>query len=215
MGLFDKVRKGFSEMTGGVDGELFQIGQPGRAVIVNVQMSGTTVQMGGGLVERVCTFVVEVTLNDVPPYQAQVRQRVPEMWLAQIQPGATVVTARVHPQDRMRVALDFNAPPPTVRLAANGDPTGSAAWLLANGTPARAVIVQNQPLGMTNPDGVPMHAFVLTISPQDGMPYQIQVGNPVPPEALPLLYPGSKVPVKVAPGNPNAAVIDWVAALGD
>jgi hypothetical protein len=56
---------------------------------------------------------------------------------------------------------------------------------------------------------------VLTISPQEGMPYQIQVGNPVPPEALPLLYPGSKVPVKVAPGNPNAAVIDWAAALGD
>jgi hypothetical protein len=215
MGLFDRVRKGFSEMTGGVDTELLQIGQPGRAVIVNVQMSGTTVQMGGALVERVCTFVVEVTLDDVAPYQVQVRQRVPEMWLAQIQPGASVVTARVHPQDRMRVALDFNTPPPTVRLASSGNPNASAAHILATGTPAKAVIVQNQPLGMTNADGVPVHAFVLTISPQEGMPYQIQVGNPVPPEALPLLYPGSKVPVRVAPDNPNAAVIDWARALDD
>jgi hypothetical protein len=215
MGLFDKVRKGFSEMAGGVDTELLQIGQPGRAVIVNVQMSGTTVQMGGGLVERVCTFVVEVALDDVPRYQAQVRQRVPEMWLAQIQPGATTVTARVHPQDRMRVALDFNTPPPTVRLASNGDPNHSAAHILATGIPARAVIVQHQPVGMTNAEGLPVHAFVLTISPQEGMPYQIQVGNAVPPQALPLLYPGSQVPVKVAPGNPNAAVIDWAAALGN
>jgi hypothetical protein len=45
-------------------------------------------------------------------------------------------------------------------------------------------------------------------------PYQIKVGNPVPPEALPLLYPGSKLPAKFDPnGAQEAVAIDWAGAL--
>jgi hypothetical protein len=45
-------------------------------------------------------------------------------------------------------------------------------------------------------------------------PYQIKVGNPVPPEALPLLYPGSKLPAKFDPnGAKEAVAIDWAGAL--
>jgi hypothetical protein len=86
--------------------------------------------------------------------------------------------------------------------------------VLETGTPGRAVIVQSLPLGKRNPAGVDLYAFVLTVMPEGKDPYQIQVGNPTPPEALPLLFPGSKVPVKIGT-EPNAVVIDWQAALAE
>jgi hypothetical protein len=42
-------------------------------------------------------------------------------------------------------------------------------------------------------------------------PYQIEVGNPTPQAALPFLFPGSRVPVKIGTA-PNDVVIDWHAA---
>ena len=51
--------------------------------------------------------------------------------------------------------LDFNNPPPTVTVA-NQPGQESAADILATGIPARAVIVQTQPLGMQNAAGVDM-----------------------------------------------------------
>ena len=38
---------------------------------------------------------------------------------------------------------------------------------------------------------------MLTVMPQGRDPYQIQVGNPTPPKALPFLFAGSHVPVKI------------------
>jgi len=40
------------------------------------------------------------------------------------------------------------------------------------------------------------------------------VGNPTPPEALPLLFNGSHVPVKLGAG-PEEVVIDWAQALAN
>jgi hypothetical protein len=50
--------------------------------------------------------------------------------------------------------------------------------------------------------------------PEGKDPYQIQVGNPTPPAALPFLFPGSRVPVKIGT-DPNAVVIDWDAAVAE
>ena len=214
MGLFSRISKGLSGMVGGIDAETAQIGLPAQAELLQVIPQGTTVQMGGAMVERVCEFTVRITMDDVPPYQAQVRQRIPEPYLGRLRPGAmAVVAARVHPQDPHRIALDFNAPPPQVRAARGGDPRQSAAYLLANGEPAQAVIVSAQSLSMTNPEGVPLYGFVLTVIPQDGrQPYQVQVGNPAPATALPYIFPGSRVPVRLLPDTPQAVVIDWSAA---
>lgn len=66
---------------------------------------------------------------------------------------------------------------------------------------------------MVNAAGVPLVAFLLTVMPLQGQPYQVQIGNPCPNEALPLLYPGSQVPAKVLPEDPNSVVIDWAAAM--
>jgi hypothetical protein len=68
---------------------------------------------------------------------------------------------------------------------------------------------------MKNPHGVDMHAFVLTVMPDGQKPYQTKVGNPVPEEAVPLLFPGSNLPAKVLPEEPEGVVIDWDAALAE
>jgi len=97
---------------------------------------------------------------------------------------------------------------------AAGSAQGSAAAILATGTPCDAVIVQFEPTGLKNPNGIDMYAFVLTVMAKGTPPYQITVGNPVPAEAVALLYPGSKVPAKFDPSGPKEALaIDWTAAI--
>jgi hypothetical protein len=204
MGLFKKL-------TGGIDQKLLETGVLGRGVILGVRPSGTTLQSGNGLVERKCEFQVEVTLDGQAPYEATCTQRIPEVYLPQFQPGASVVAVRVDPQDPSKIVLDLASEAPTVRVARDPN-TASAADILASGRPAVAVIVQSQPLGMQNAEGVDIHAFVLTVMAEGQQPYQTQVGNPTPPDALPLLYPGSHVPVKLGAG-PNEVVIDWRQAL--
>ena len=86
---------------------------------------------------------------------------------------------------------------------------------MSKGVEACAVIVQSQQLGMTNPAGVDLYGFQLTVMVDGRAPYQIQVGNPVPPEAVPLLYPGSNVPAKMMPGSDNSVAIDWTAAIAE
>jgi hypothetical protein len=129
-------------------------------------------------------------------------------------PGATVAV-RVDRDDHSHVALSLGEDPPTVTMAAEGDPnTGSAVRILAEGAPCKAIIVESQPLGMRNPAGKAMYAFLLTVMADGRAPYQTQVGNPVPDEAIPLLYPGNAVPAKrMADGDDHEIVIDWDAAL--
>jgi hypothetical protein len=210
MGLFNKIR----DLTGSVDKELLAKGQLGRGIIVSVQQ--TSVSTGADFdPAHVCLFTVEVALDDTPRYTATCRQAVRATFLPQLMlPGATVAV-RVDSRDHSRIALSLGEEPPTVTLAASGDAkTGSAARILELGEPCKAVIVQSQPLGMRNPKGDDMYAFVLTVMAEGRAPYQIQVGNPVPAPALPLLYPGNTVPAKRMPdGDERELAIDWHAAL--
>jgi len=203
----------FSKLTGGVDKKLLETGLPGRGIITDVQLTGTTVQTNNGLVQRTCIFTMEVSLDNKEPYTATCKQRIPEIDIAQIQPGNTTVAVRANPENPEQVAIDFNSAPPTVTTP-GGEGDHSAAHLLATGTPARAVIVSWQPLGKKNPAGVDLYAFQLTVMPDGKDPYQIQVGNPCPPDALPFLFPGSRVPVKIGT-VPNAVVIDWAQAAAE
>ena len=202
-----------SKMTGGPDKKLLETGLLGRAIITNVRPTGTTLEVGNGLVQRVCVFTVEVSLDGKAPYTATCKQRIPEIHIAQIQPGNTTVAVRANPAELTQIALDFATEPPVVTTP-GGSGNHSAAEILATGAPGRAVIVQYQPLGKRNPAGVDIYAFMLTVMPHSGDPYQIQVGNPAPPAALPYLFPGSRVPVMIGT-NPNAVVIDWEAAVAE
>jgi hypothetical protein len=197
-------------MTGGTDKKLLQTGLLGRGIITEVKLTGTTVQSGNGLVQRKCVFTAEVSLDGKAPYMATCTQRIPEIVLPRIQPGNTTVAVRADPSDLTQIALDFDTDPPVVTTqGATGN--HSAAEILATGEPGEAVIVESQPLGKRTPAGVDVYAYVLTVMPQGRDPYQIQVGNPTPPAALPFLFAGSHVPVKIG-SDPNSVVIDWDSA---
>ena len=202
-----------SKMTGGPDKKLLETGLLGRGIITEVRPTGTTLEVGNGLVQRVCVFTVEVSLDGKAPYTATCKQRFPEIQIPQIQLGNTTVAVRANPADLTQIALDFATEPPVVTTP-GGTGNHSAAEILATGAPGQAVIVQYQPLGKRNPAGVDLYAFMLTVMPHGGDPYQIQVGNPTPPAALPFLFPGSRVPVKIG-NHPNAVVIDWAAAAAE
>jgi hypothetical protein len=202
-----------SKITGGPDKKLLETGILGRGIITDIAMTGTTIQTGNGLVQRTCVFTLEISLDGKAPYTATCRQRIPEIQIPQIQLGGTTVAVRVSPDDPSQVALDLNTAPPVVTTP-GGKGDHSAAEILATGEPARAVIVEFQPLGKRNPAGVDMYAYRLTVMPQGRDPYQIDVGNPTPPAALPFLFAGSRVPVKIG-SIPNAVVIDWTAAAAE
>lgn len=210
MGLLSKARA----LTGAVPKELLEEGLLGRGIIVDVAQ--TSVSTGPEFdPAHVCVFTLEVALDNVARYTASCRQAVRATVLPRLtMPGATVAV-RVDPNDHNRIALSLGEEPPTVTIASSGDPkTGSAARILDLGQPCRAVIVETQPLGMRNPRGDDMYAFLLTVLAEGRPPYQIQVGNPVPAAALPLLYPGNTVPAKRMPdGDERELAIDWQAAL--
>jgi hypothetical protein len=181
---------------------------------VNVQVTGASVQHGGAPPEQVCVFDLMVYLDNTQPFAAQTRKRIPVYLLSNIQPGHTVVAARVDPNDHSRVGIDLTMEPPVVRLAQQPGQT-TAQDILDRGNPCEAVIIQSEPLGVKSSlSGLDMYAFMLTVMIPGQAPYQIQVGNPVPPEAVPLIFPGSRLPAKILPeGGPNDVVIDWKAAL--
>jgi hypothetical protein len=129
------------------------------------------------------------------------------VYLPQLSSGGAVVAVRVDPNDRSRVAIDFDTPVPEVTLPA-GEGRNSAAWILENGTPITVVLVANAPVGVKNANGDPVHALTLTVATGVPEPYQIQVGNAVPASALPLVFPGSKLHARLGDG-PNDVVVDW------
>ena len=209
MGFFDELADGFRDLTGGVDQNLLATGTLARGEVLSIEPSGTTISVMNSLVERNCTFVLTVMMDGQPPFQAQVSQRVQEVLIPQLTQPGVVLAVRVDPANHANVAIDFAHPAPEVRLPESSG-AGSAAEILATGTPITVVLVANQPLGLTNAKGDPVHALTLTIATGVPTPYQIQVGNAVPATALPLVFPGSKLHAKLGAG-PNDIVVDWAA----
>lgn len=211
MGFMDKLRA----MGGGVSPELLRDGILARGEVVNVEMTGMSVSQGDQVAttKQVCNVTLNVLMDNTQPFQASVHQGIPVLLLQQLSTPGAVVAVRVNPQNHQEVAIDFDSAPPTVTLAEGGPNRGSAAELLATGTAARAVIIHTEPLGVRSPAGVDVYAFVVTILSDGHAPYQTQMGNPVPPEGVPLLYPGANLPAKVRPEEQGEVIIDWAAAV--
>jgi hypothetical protein len=211
MGFLNKMKTAM----GGDDPALMASGLLGRGEIMDVQITGGSVQHGGAPPEQICVFEVMVYLDDAQPFTAQVRKRIPMYALANIQAGQTVVAVRVDPNDHSRVGIDFAIEAPVVRLARKPGAT-SAQDVLDQGRPCEVVIIEFLPLNVKNQAGLDMYAFLLTVMVPARVPYQIKVGNPVLAEAVPLIYPGSKLPAKYMPdAAPEELVIDWKAALAN
>ena len=204
MGLFKSI-KGMKDVMSSSNG----VGDNaviGRALVIDASLSGMAITSG---VEeyRVCTLRLQVFVDGQSAYIAECRQKVQEWRLGQLVGQAFAV--RVDASDLQKVALDFSMEPPVVTLARPAD--GGAQALIASGRPAEAVIVSNTPLGLRSWDGNDVHMFVLTVMAPGQAPYQAQLGNPMPASALPYVFPGSRVPVKLG-ANPNDVAIDWAAA---
>jgi hypothetical protein len=209
MGLFNKLR----HATGAVSRKLLEDGLLGRGIITEVQQTG--VSTGADFnPAHVCVFTVEVSLDNVPRYTATCRQAVLATVLPQLLSGESTVAVRVNPDDHSEIALSLGEQPPTVTVSSNDANTGSAAEIMANGEACRAVIVESQPLGKKNQQGVDLYGLLLTVMADGRAPYQVPVGNPVPANAVPLLYPGNNVPAKRLPSRGDQyIVIDWAEAL--
>lgn len=207
MGFFGDLINSANEALGGADAELLANGVLGRGEVLGIDASGMTLQIGNGLVERKCTVTMNVMIDGQQPWQAQVSQRIQEVYIPQLSAGGAVVAVRVDPNDHSKVAIDFNTPVPEVTLPASEGPN-SAAYILEHGKPITVVLVANAPIGVNNAKGDPVHALTLTVATGVPEPYQIQVGNAVPNSALPLLFPGSKLHARLGDG-PNDVVVDW------
>lgn len=199
----------FGKLIGSPDRTLLATGIPGRGEITGVSPSGSSMQLGNGLVERNCTFTVNVWIDGVPMYSATVAQRIPELALPQLSTGRAVVAVRVDPKNTSNVAIEFGAEVPEVVLAATSGP-GTAAWVLEHGTPIKVVVVQSQNARMKHANGTDVYALTLTVYEGVPVPYQLVVGNGIPPESLQYLFPGSRLHAKLGT-EPDAVVIDWVA----
>jgi hypothetical protein len=197
------------DLLGSADDGIIENGIPGRGEVIGVDASGMTMQIGNGLVERKCTITLNVMIDGQQPWQAQVSQRIQEVYLPQLTAGGAIVAVKVDPADHSRVAIDFDSPVPEVTLPAGEGPS-SAAWILEHGKPITVVLVANTPIGVKHAKGDPVQALTLTVATGVPEPYQIQVGNAVPASALPLVYPGSKLHAKLGDG-PNDVVVDWAA----
>jgi hypothetical protein len=211
MGLFSKVR----QLSGSPSKELLANGLLGQGIITGVKQTGVSTGVDFDP-SHVCVFTVEVSLDNTPRYTATCRQAIRATVLPQLLTGGVTVAVRVNPDDHSEIALDLATEPPVITVSArDGDEnTGSAAQILEQGSPCRAVIIESLPLGRRNPAGVDLYAFSLTILAEGRPPYQTKLGMPVPPEAVPLLYPGNNVPAKRLPDREDHyVVIDWQAAL--
>jgi hypothetical protein len=213
MGLLNKLRSA----TGSVSRKLLEEGLLGQGIITDVRQTG--VSTGADFnPSHVCLFTVEVSLDNTPRYTATCRQAVLATILPQLLNPGTTVAVRVNPEDHSEIALSLGEAPPTITVSStSGDPnTASASEILSYGDPCRVVIVESQPLGRKNQKGVDIYALLMTVMVDGRPPYQVPVGNPVPPEAVPLLYPGNNVPAKcmLSRGDKNV-VVDWEAALAE
>ncbi len=198
----------FGNLIGSVDSEVIANGILGRGEITNVSISSVTTRNSNGLVHRKCTFSMNVMIDNVAPFQANAVQRIPEIALSKITKGA-LVPVRVDPGDHGKVFIDFASELPTVTVPKSAGGS-SAAHILEHGKPIKVVFVGSQPMKLKNADGIEMFLLTLTVYEGVDTPYQVQVGNPAPPSALPLMYPGSKLHAKLGNG-PNDVVVDWAA----
>jgi hypothetical protein len=193
--------------------ELLEQGLLGRGCIVGVQQTPVSIGLDFDP-SHVCVFTVDVALDNVARYATTCRQAVRASMLPRLMtPGATIAV-RVDRDDHDRIALSLCEEPPAVQTPCSADLQVGSGDLLEPSVPCQVVIVHTQPLGMRNPHGDDMYAFTLTVLADGQPPHQIEIGNPVPAAARPLLYPGSTVPAKlIRGGDDRELVIDWEGAL--
>lgn len=213
--------------------ELRATGIAATGTILQLRETGITINE----VNAVIGFTVTVEVPGRTPYTATFEQTVPRLAFGSIAPGAKVAL-RVDPDDPNEVAIDFDAGV-TVAAGATGPAIdvapeqlqqmltqfpgatvnlvqpkiGSAAEILATGTPGRATVINTFATGQTTPDGDPVVGYILNVQPADGRPpYQVQLGHRTPRSLTRQPGPGANLAVKISPTDPKEVAIDWPAS---
>ncbi|MEV0295875.1 hypothetical protein [Nocardia sp. NPDC050710] len=155
------------------------------------------------------TFWIRVLIDDAPPYETRIVQRVGGEDLEWMQPG-DVVCCRVDPGDRDRLVLYV----PDAEEA-----TGvSIAKILADGRRADATVLAAAPVAA---DYVGRDAPVLRLDLElrawdEPKPWRVRLIQPVPLAALALVDLGQHLEVAFFTVDRGASVaIDWAASLGE
>jgi hypothetical protein len=175
-------------------------------------------------------------INDVPLTELQLRVQLPgrpayDTEISQLISGGMVAAGMVVPVrserlDQDEVVVDFEtgvvatgtgSAPATLAaaLGATQSPPPIAGYqsideILATGEPGQVKVVSTFDLGgMTTPDGDPVVGMVLDVMPTGRAAYQVQCGHRVPTEHLAEVVPGSILPARIDPADPNRFAIDW------
>ena len=113
------------------------------------------------------------------------------------------------------MGLMSNEEPPMVTLAEDDKASVSAADILLSGEQCQVVIVETLPLGTRSPHtGEDLYTFTLNVISETRAPYKIDIGNPVPKAAIPLLFAGNTLTAKRIPSvDDRMLAIDWDASL--
>lgn len=215
-------------LTGGLEG-----GTPATGVITGIGQSG--MQING---QPQLTFTVQVQPSPgAAPYEARIKQTIPQMALGMLAPGRQVALV-ISPKDRSKAKIDLQG---TANLAALGSVPGVAAASAAPGFgPPGSVPGAPTALGGAQVTGVrsnddlvassdavpatvtsmqetgqmygadPIVILTLQVQGRAGA-YPAQGGYRVPLDRRPRLMPGVVVRAHPDASNPQAVGIDWRA----
>jgi hypothetical protein len=199
-GMFGLIK----DLAGG-NRDLLLNGAPAKAVVLSMRDTGVTVNDLPMVV-----FELEVHRPGSEPYRVAHRESIPRLLVGAVLPGSHLAV-RVDPSDPARLAVDWSqAAGPTFRPAAAGQQV-SAADILARGVPAIVTILGTFSMnGMTADDGAPVVGFDLYVT-GPYRPYEVRLAHRVPRVHLTRLVPGTRLPAKIAPEDPQKVAIDWEA----
>lgn len=200
-------------------------GVDARGTIISMTETGTTVNQNP-MVE----FGVRVERDGHAPYDATMKQVLPRLLLARVQPGLAV-PVKVLANNPNEVAIDFNT------LASGG---GGSAGVGASGAGLTAAAVATAPTTgtidtdaflvraipamaeidemaqanrtATNPrsgETFEVYSFVLTVQRDGHAPYPAPLLQGVPAEHIGTFGPGATVPVGISPDDPSDIAINW------
>lgn len=91
-------------------------------------------------------------------------------------------------------------------------PTGRE--IRTHGVDVRVEIMRYRKLRLSSDKGR-IYELVLIVRPPHGGNFLLQVGNPVPDEAVSLVVPGRELPAKLLERDMRALLIDWAGALAE
>lgn len=210
-----RMSRGFS----GAD--ILEQGKPTTAVITSMSQTGTRVN-DQPLVE----WTLEVKAPDGQTFTHVGNQVLPLLFIGSVRPGMTVPVAVLVEEDgTMEVAIDF------ARLGSGEGGGGqiaeghmAGARLTGNVTTAedflaRAVSAMGEIDAVSETGNTATHpvtgeqfqpyAFTVTVMRAGQEPYQTKLVQRIPDDFIGRIGPGARVPIGIAPDDPNDIIIDW------